>query len=448
LTGQYAHNHGVKFEEVIGTGFSQSPDNVADDQYPMLQRYLDDDDPSKDLDYQTAIFGKYLNGWDPCAPSPSPIQPPHFDRYAIFATGGYVNFTANDQGVGYGCGSTPRVADYSTTWVSNKAQSFIDQTEINDSLPWFMYVAPKAPHTSTGFGGETAPLPEPNKYDPATLPASSFGSPGPNPAICESRTQLRDNPQWVRTEAGVLPGWMKAQAFKDAYPAPTVSCSTTPAATDPAREREVQLRTLKSVDDLVEAIFQKLKADGEENDTLAFFISDNGWMWGEHGMHGKNKPYTDSIQVPLFMRWPGDPAVKRGFRDSRLAANIDLTPTVLDALGVTPDAGNPPDGKSLLRATTHSAILAEAWRTQSGAAVPYWASIRAPSYQYIASYVSPNSEQSPFREYYDLSSDPWEILNGYGRNGSRGGGDDQGNPPPPPSSQLSQYRTCRGQTCP
>jgi arylsulfatase A-like enzyme len=448
LTGQYAHNHGIEVEEIAGTAFSQSPDNTLDDQYPMLQRYLDDDDPSKDLDYRTAIFGKYLNGWDPCAAFPAPTQPPHFDRYAFFSTGGYVNFTANDQGTGYGCGSTPRVATYSTTWISSGAQSFIDETETDDSRPWFMYVAPRAPHTSSGYGGESAPLPEPNKYDPSTLPSSSLGGPASNPAICESQTQLKDNPQWVRGSAGLLPDWMKAQTFKDQYPAPTVSCKTTPAAADPAREREVQLRTLKSADDLVEAIFQRLKATGEENDTLAFFISDNGWMWGEHGMHGKNRPYTDSIQVPLFMRWPGNPAVKRGVRDARLAANIDLTPTVLDALGIIPDTGNPPDGRSLLGATTHSEILAEAWHTENGVNVPFWASIRAPSYQYIESYAPPNSEQSPFREYYNLSSSPWQVVNGYGPDGKVGGGDDQGNPPLPPSARLSRYRTCKGQTCP
>src|SRR6266545_4546336 len=102
---------------------------------------------------------------------------------------------------------------------------------------------PKGASRKFGLRGETAPRPEPNKYDPSTLPRSSLGRPASNPAICESQAQLRDNPQWVRSMAGLLPGWMDAQAFKDVYPAPTLSCQTIPAATDPAREREVQLRT-------------------------------------------------------------------------------------------------------------------------------------------------------------------------------------------------------------
>jgi arylsulfatase A-like enzyme len=448
LTGQYAHNHGAEREDVAGTIFSQSADNAIDDQYPMLQRYLADPDTVKGLGYETAIFGKYLNGWDPCAAPPAPTQPPNFDRYAVFSTGPYVNFFANDQGTAYGCGSVPRIAQYSTSWISNKAQTFIDEAEASDSRPWFMYIAPKAPHTSTGFYGETPPVPEPGKYDTSTYPRSAFGSQGPNPALCESRTQLNDNPRSVRSAAGQLPDWMKLQSFKDEYPAPAVSCKTTPAAADVAREREVQLRTLKSVDDLVEAVFQKLSTDGEQEDTLAFFISDNGWLWGEHGLHTKNRPYTESIQVPFFMRWPGNSAVKRGFRDSRLAANIDLTPTVLDALDVVPDPTNPPDGKSLLRATTHTALLAESWHTENGVNVPFWASIRTPSYQYIESYASPDSEQSPYREYYDLSSNPWEVFNSYGRDGRYGGGDDRGAPPSPPVSQLSAYRMCKGETCP
>jgi arylsulfatase A-like enzyme len=185
MTGQYVHNHRVRLEDTTGTPFSQDANNTQDDNYPTIQRYLDGKDPAKDLNYQNAIFGKYLNGWDPCAQSPEPVQPPHFERYAIFRTGAYLNFAANDQGTYYGCGpgTAARISEYSNSWISNRARSFITQTESNDSMPWFMYIAPTAPHTSSGTGGEGAPVPEPGKYDPASYPSSAFGTPGSTPAL-------------------------------------------------------------------------------------------------------------------------------------------------------------------------------------------------------------------------------------------------------------------------
>ncbi|MBW3562726.1 MAG: sulfatase-like hydrolase/transferase, partial [Actinobacteria bacterium] len=53
-----------------------------------------------------------------------------------------------------------------------------------------------------------------------------------------------------------------------------------------------QLRTLLSVDDLVERIFRTLERQGELDDTIAFFLSDNGYLWGEHGIDKKFVPYT------------------------------------------------------------------------------------------------------------------------------------------------------------
>ena len=47
--------------------------------------------------------------------------------------------------------------------------------------------------------------------------------------------------------------------------------------------RAAQLRTLISVDDMVGSIFRHMNLLGE-SDTIAFFLSDNGYLWGEHGI--------------------------------------------------------------------------------------------------------------------------------------------------------------------
>jgi arylsulfatase A-like enzyme len=79
--------------------------------------------------------------------------------------------------------------------------------------------------------------------------------------------------------------------------------------------------------------------------TVAIFVSDNGYLWGEHGMNEtKRLPYQQSVRVPLYVHWPG--RVAAGATDSRLAGGIDLTPTILDAAGLPTDT-LPVDGVSL-----------------------------------------------------------------------------------------------------
>jgi arylsulfatase A-like enzyme len=60
--------------------------------------------------------------------------------------------------------------------------------------------------------------------------------------------------------------------------------------------RRAQLRTLMSVDDLVGSVMQEIRSLGEEGDTLAFFLSDNGYMWGEHSQWSTTRIWAG--------RWP------------------------------------------------------------------------------------------------------------------------------------------------
>ena len=73
-----------------------------------------------------------------------------------------------------------------------------------------------------------------------------------------------------------------------------------------------QLRTLKSVDDMVDTVMTRVQQLGELSDTLVIYTSDNGYLWGEHHLGGdyglavqKRYPYTESVRLPLFIRWDG-----------------------------------------------------------------------------------------------------------------------------------------------
>ena len=82
--------------------------------------------------------------------------------------------------------------------------------------------------------------------------------------------------------------------------------------------RSRQLRTLMSVDDLVRSSPSRFGAPDETRDTLAFFLSDNGFLWGEHGaVEGLLR--TDPVSSPVPVRWPGH--IREGSVDGRTGSD-------------------------------------------------------------------------------------------------------------------------------
>jgi arylsulfatase A-like enzyme len=348
------------------------------DQRYTLQRYL------HDAGYTTGAYGKYLNAWNLLH------NPPSFDKWSIF-TAGYSPLRVNEQGVVKG------VSQYATSYISDKAVQFLQDAETNDSKPWFLYLATTAPHSP--FTPET-------KYANASVPAFQ-----PNPA--ESESDRSDKPAWVQNQQ-------------------------IDSATNISRH-DGQLRTLLSVDDLVNTVFQTLEATGEASDTLAIFISDNGYEWGDHGLTEKGYPYDESVRVPMYMRWPSH--VATGATDSRLVNSIDLTPTILDAVGgITP--GRPLDGKSLFDAPSRTRLLTEFFQDDEGN-TPTWASLVSPTYQYNEYYSKDNPRKILYREYYGMTSDPYQLNNLLADGNSA-------NDPPTASlsAQLAADVHCSGSACP
>jgi arylsulfatase A-like enzyme len=320
------------------------------DQRTTLQHYL------HDAGYRTGIFGKYLNKWD------LDRSPPGFDEWSINAIGSsYYNEDYNT------AGEVAPVDEYSTDYLAEQARRFLRATERSqDARPWFLYVATTAPH------GPGTPAP---RYAGAPVPFW----PG-DPAARER--DRRDKPGYVRADHFTL--------------------------TEGRRLRRRQYRTLMSVDDLVGSVFETLRGLDENRRTLAFFVSDNGLMWGEHGLNSKGFPYTEAIRVPLLMRWPDH--ARAGELDLRLVSTVDLAPTVMDAARLEPAASAPMDGRSLLDHTwTRRRAFMEFWRSPPKFHAPTWASIRTKAYQFVQYYTGRG--RPAFREYYDLASDPWQLHN-------------------------------------
>jgi arylsulfatase A-like enzyme len=384
FSGRYVHNHGVVTNE--------GP--PLDLRY-TIQRYL------KAAGYRTGLVGKFLNYW-------GNGNPPDFDRWSMVG-GLYYYFSVNEQGT---LRWPPGLnGQYQTEYLADEALEFLDEAAAMGS-PWFLYLAPTAPHP------DAVPA---RQYENAPVPV--FTAP---PSYFEA--DRSDKP----------PPIQRVDASRD-WPRERVET-----------ERGAQLRTLMSVDDMVDSVFRRLRELGEDRTTLAFFTSDNGFMWGEHGKTGKNLPYQESTRVPLFIRWPG--RVPADAVDDRLAANIDLAPTVLDASRTAPDPAVAMDGRSLLdTGWTRDRILLE---FLTG---PHWASTQTRTAQYTEWYDNANPSRpmvwsgpdpfgqagTPVRELYRLDSDPWQLTNLL-HDGNAANDPDAGSL----SAQLARDRRCVGHGAP
>jgi hypothetical protein len=236
-----------------------------------------------------------------------------------------------------------------------------------------------------------------------------------------------------------VPAWSGNPAVfetdKSDKPLPIRSSSVSFSSVD--ADRTAQLRTLMSVDDVVQQLFTEMDALGETQETLAIYTSDNGYAWGEHGRTAKRVPYTQSTQVPFFMRWPGH--VATGATDPRLTANIDVAPTLLEAAGIAP--AHAIDGVSMFASGARSRLLLEYFKSPDAPLGP-WASILTQTSQYTEWY-DVNTGAITFREYYDLVTDPWQLQNLLADGTTA-------NDPDVASlhAQLVADRACAGSACP
>ena len=71
-----------------------------------------------------------------------------------------------------------------------------------------------------------------------------------------------------------------------------------------------------------------------DENTVIIFLSDHGYLWGEHGLGGKWLLYEESIRIPIIIRGPGIADTGLGLKFENLVLNIDIAPTILDIAGI------------------------------------------------------------------------------------------------------------------
>jgi N-acetylglucosamine-6-sulfatase len=385
LTGQYAHNHGVRGNQPPSGGYSKLAPTMSNTLPAWLQR----------AGYYTAHIGKFLNGYG--TTSPDTEVPPGWNEWYgsldgpdSFTGGTYTayGYTLNENGQVVHYGSTPDAVDpptYQTDVYSQKAADFI-RRRAPDKKPFYLSVAPRDPHSEAascncaGDNPRAAP-----RYQGTLNGLNAPRDPSFNEAdVSDKPSDIKNRPPLTQTQINQVDARYRARA-----------------------------EAVLGVDDLVQNVVSTLQGTGELKNTVLIFTSDNGFFHGEHRVpNGKVRLYEPSIRVPLLIRGPGVP---KGVHRRQPVGNVDLAPTILDfahakagrvedGVSVLPIAQNKRDwlGRGLDLETYNNADPSEGDDPENPPV--NYLGVRTDRYLY-ATYG--NGQQ----ELYDLRSDPFELQN-------------------------------------
>jgi arylsulfatase/arylsulfatase A len=121
-----------------------------------------------------------------------------------------------------------------------------------------------------------------------------------------------------------------------------------PAKSDEDKRARI-FAMITNIDDNIGRLFKRLDKLGLAENTIVIFMVDNGPNGRRYvaGMKGnKSNVHEGGIRSPFFVHWPA--GLEAGHSSERIAAHIDVMPTILDACGVEKPAGLKLDGRSLL----------------------------------------------------------------------------------------------------
>jgi len=348
LTGNFAHTTGVWGNRGEHGGYGAFDDSTT------LATAL------QGAGYRTGLFGKYLNGYGKGA-DPTYV-PPGWDAWnAILSRGKeYYSYTLNEDGVPHTYGDAPE--DYLTDVLFSKASEFAGRA-MEDGQPFFAFLTPTAPHAYA--------VPE-REY------ARDYDDLAPWRPDSYNERDMSDKPAFSSRMRSLTAG----------------------ATANVDRFRQRQYETLESVDEDTLALVDQIRAAGQLENTVFIYTSDNGYLWGEHRMIGKNLPYEEATRVPLVIRYQGTfPHSTNG----KLATNIDLAPTILELAGAQMDT----DGVSLVSYMQGTAAFPRTRHlieSMGGTFMPPWCMLQTERTTFT--HYATGQE-----EYYNLEQDPLQLTN-------------------------------------
>lgn len=384
LTGQYPHNHHVLSNEA-GYG-------ALTERRSVLPVWL------KRAGYKTGHFGKWLHGYEDihgAAPAPG------WDRWLTqLAPRRYNDYVLSDEGRQVHYGNRP--GEHLSLVLNREAQKFV-RNNVGDRKPLFVQLDHYAPHRGVGIRGIRACV---GSAFPQVGDIGSSPVPGVPRTPAFNELDISDKPYWDQ-DVPLLDG-RQIKSLDRRY--------------------RCVAESLLGVDRGVAGLVNRFRAAGELRNTAFIFLSDNGYLFGEHRLKaGKTRPLEPAARVPLAVRLPQDQG--RGRISTVPVATIDVVPTILDLAGAEPCSGGAcrtMDGRTLLpltRGDTASfagrSILIELaepsppFRVNRSCA---YRAVRAGGSILIEHHQVPDREtgicdEGLVREQYDMRTDPFQIEN-------------------------------------
>lgn len=196
---------------------------------------------------------------------------------------------------------------YSTDLVSAAALGFLNDAIAATDRPFFLGVAPIAPHSETVTSSSPAQFlpPVPAKrheglFENVTVPRT----PGFNPASPGTASYFKTLRQLNQSEIDYNDNWYRRR-----------------------------LQSLQAVDELIDSIFERLEASPEVlANTYLIYTTDNGYHIGQHRLPpGKSCGIEEDVNIPFFMRGPGIP---KGAIQTIPSSHTDIVPTLFTLAGI------------------------------------------------------------------------------------------------------------------
>ena len=252
--------------------------------------------------YETYLVGKYLNGYEDLQVE---HVPEGWDHWMGMTSTSYYGPKFSDQG---SLLETSKET-YQTDFISHVSQDWIMTRD--KSKPFFIYIAPFAPH-----GPSTPAKRHANLFNDSIAPR--YPSYNANDLIQDQK-----------------PSWIKRMPLLD---------DTQTAEMDEFYRN--RLRALQAVDEMLENITNLVVSEGIADKTYLFYMGDNGQHFGDFRLPpGKRQAYDTDIRVPFLVRGPG---IKGGVNVTEVVMSIDLFPTWIQLAGAELPTHYVPDGKSII----------------------------------------------------------------------------------------------------
>lgn len=150
------------------------------------------------------------------------------------------------------------------------------------------------------------------------------------------------------------------------------------------------LESIQLMDRQVGDILKRLEAEGIADNTVVFFIGDNGRCH----VRGKQWLYEGGIHVPLIVRWPG--TLKGGQVCEDMVSMIDVSATLLKLAGIEPPAHM--EGQVMLGEDAKKRSYIVAARDRCDETVDCIRCVRTKRFKYIRNFM-PERPYTQFNAY-------------------------------------------------